>query len=52
MTRAIAALLRRCADAAIDGDPVPTDLALQLGAEGYDLSRLDSDVERINSERN
>ena len=52
MTPAISALLQRCADWAIDGDPIPTDLALQLGAEGYDISKLDADVERINSKRN
>lgn len=51
MTRAIRSLLSRCAEAASDGGPVPTDLALQLGAEGYDLSRLDADVERINANR-
>jgi hypothetical protein len=47
MTRAISALLRKCAEAASDGGPVPTDLALQLAAEGYDLNRLDRDVEAL-----
>lgn len=47
MTRAIRALLNQAATSAADGDPVPTDIAMKLAAEGYDLTALDCDVEAI-----
>lgn len=47
MTRAISALLTKAArEFRLDGI-VSTDLSLQLGAEGYDLNKLDGDVEQI-----
>lgn len=47
MTRAISGLLSRAASAAEEDGVVPTDIAMSLSAEGYDLSALDRDVERI-----
>lgn len=47
MTRAIHGLLTRAASAFAEDGIVPTDIAMQLGAEGYDLTTLDADVERI-----
>ncbi len=47
MSRAIRGLLSRAATAAAEGVPVPTDIAMHLASEGYDLSALDGDVERI-----
>lgn len=52
MTRAIKALLDRATDAALSNDGVvPTDISMQLAAEGYDLDSLDLDVERRLSAR-
>lgn len=51
MTRAIKALLGRAAQAALSNDGVvPTDIALELASEGYDINSLDMDVERILTE--
>ena len=48
MTRAIKGLLTRAATAALDnGGVVPSDIALELAAEGYDTTKLDRDVERM-----
>ena len=47
MTRAISGLLSRAAAAAATDGIVPTDIAMALGAEGYDLDALVTDVERI-----
>ncbi len=47
MTRAIRALLNQAATSATDGEPVPTDIAMKLAAEGYDLTALEGDVEAI-----
>jgi hypothetical protein len=51
MTRAIRGLLGRAAQAALSNDGVvPTDIAMELASEGYDLDNLDMDVERILTE--
>jgi len=48
LTRAIKGLLTRATTAALDNDGVvPSDIALELAAEGYDTTKLDRDVERI-----
>lgn len=44
MTRAIRALLIRAAAEYAETGIVPTDTAMALAAEGYDLSRLDADM--------
>lgn len=50
MTRAIRGLLAVAAEEALNNDGVvPSDTAMRLGAEGYDLTRLDRDVERLNA---
>lgn len=47
MTRAIETLLNQATLAAAGHDGVvPTDIAMKLADEGYDLSALDTDVER------
>lgn len=47
MTRVIESLLSQAANAAADHDGVvPTDIAMKLATEGYDLSALDAEVER------
>lgn len=47
MTRAIESLLNKATLAAEQHDGVvPTDIAMKLAAEGYDLSALDAEVER------
>lgn len=52
MSLAIRALLAKAArDAVLNGGPVSTDIQMQLAAEGYDLGRLERDVERINAQR-
>lgn len=51
MTRAVRALLKRAAEAALNNNGVvPSDIAMDLAAEGYDLDSLDMDVERILTE--
>lgn len=48
MTRAIKTILGRAAQAALSNDGVvPTDIAMELASEGYDIDNLDMDVERI-----
>ncbi len=51
MTRAIRGLLGRAVQAALSNEGVvPTDIALELAAEGYDLDDLDATIERIITE--
>lgn len=46
MTRVIERLLNKATHAAAEHDGVvPTDIAMKLAAEGYDLSALDAEVE-------
>ena len=49
MSRAVRSLLNRAAREAIanGGFAVPVDTQMALAAEGYDLTALDGDVERI-----
>lgn len=47
MTRGIRGLLIRAARHAVRDGLVPTDIEMQLAAEGYDLSALDRDLHRI-----
>lgn len=49
MTRAISALLAKAVTAYQLEGIIPTDIAADLAVEGYDLTALDSDVERIAS---
>ncbi len=51
MSRAIKAILGRAAQAALSNNGVvPTDIAMELGAEGYDLDNLYMDIEHILTE--
>lgn len=48
MTRAIKGLLELAAQEALNNDGVvPTDTAMRLAAEGYDITKLDREIERI-----
>ena len=48
MTQTISRLLTNAARAAAaNGGVVPTDYAMKLASEGYDLDQLDADVEQM-----